>query len=642
MAINRYYNRTAAQPEFYQKPLEYLRVALENKQQRFDKYGALAEALGDTQLDSLQKDRARANAIVRGYNERITGITDEFGGDYSRMGKSLLGLAREIKSDFSPGGEAHAIELNKRLFDAWEGRQQKLLGKKDGIRAEQLNAARAYLLENYGGVGQLDANTGTYNVIQTEEINPYIDLNELVDTYGSAVVANKISSGAWTRTADGKLWVKNKVGVEEVTPERVRAAIESGVLSNQQYMDYAQQMARFGNPIDPVSIELAVQRGVMSYAREDREFDQSIMFDPYSLEKYKKGLEEDVPLYQRFSPVRKTEGAKELSAWDFPNISGKAYERSGSNYSSLSGVNPPQHLQGMGIDAKTIQEYVSNPGIQQKYGPLLNESYEYVRQHVPGYDKMSEKEKFNVTKRYYDAANSAMTSTRDLNIVMNAKTIEKLNKQNIESGAFERLSYTWIDGDGNTHSGLSYEEAQSLGKWPEKGDKDFRTTASMNEIFQPASGLPAGYVVDVPYAKRDGYLIMHEANAELHEMSMPFQELLRPGRDPSYNESSPVVMPGTSDDILWSSQGRSVWNPKATSPEDAYSRELDFFVHLPIRDNSGRIVDYEKRPATMQVPNPQTGEVQTFKMDLEAFQSLWNGAAGIKSFTHKSENTINY
>ena len=66
-AINRYFNRQAAQPDFYQEPLDMLAVALDAKQKRYDQGLAASEELYNTQLDSLKQDRAAADQIIQGH-----------------------------------------------------------------------------------------------------------------------------------------------------------------------------------------------------------------------------------------------------------------------------------------------------------------------------------------------------------------------------------------------------------------------------------------------------------------------------------------------------------------------------------------------------------------------------------------------
>jgi hypothetical protein len=58
-AINRYTQRTPAQPDFYKTPLEPMLAALQMKQQKYDQYAALADEIGATSIDALDADRAR-------------------------------------------------------------------------------------------------------------------------------------------------------------------------------------------------------------------------------------------------------------------------------------------------------------------------------------------------------------------------------------------------------------------------------------------------------------------------------------------------------------------------------------------------------------------------------------------------------
>ena len=275
-AINRYFNRQAAQPDFYQEPLDMLAVALDAKQKRYDQGLAASDELYNTQLDSLKQDRAAADSIIQGYQSQIDQLVEQSGGDYSTLQPQLYRLKRQITKDYSPGGKAHAIATMKAQTDARIAEERKRVGKE--ITADQLGTLMSWFDKTYTGVGEKDPVTGNYNMVDLPTLAKYTDVNALVTEYAKDIVPQKIDNGSWV-LRDGKIWEKTTTGTVEITPDRIRKIVENGLASNQEFMGYAQQMNDLGNPLSAQELERAIQRGIGTYAQFDFKQDQDIKYD---------------------------------------------------------------------------------------------------------------------------------------------------------------------------------------------------------------------------------------------------------------------------------------------------------------------------------------------------------------------------
>lgn len=275
-AINRYFNRQAAQPDFYQEPLDMLAVALDAKQKRYDQGLAASDELYNTQLDSLKQDRAAADSIIQGYQSQIDQLVEQSGGDYSTLQPQLYRLKRQITKDYSPGGKAHAIATMKAQTDARIAEERKRVGKE--ITADQLGTLMSWFDKTYTGVGEKDPVTGNYNMVDLPTLAKYTDVNALVTEYAKDIVPQKIDNGSWV-LRDGKIWEKTTTGTVEITPDRIRKIVENGLASNQEFMGYAQQMSELGNPLSAQDLERAIQRGIGTYAQFDFKQDQDIKYD---------------------------------------------------------------------------------------------------------------------------------------------------------------------------------------------------------------------------------------------------------------------------------------------------------------------------------------------------------------------------
>jgi hypothetical protein len=636
MAINRFTQRQAAQFDPYTPPLDVLQGALQMKQAQYEKYYALADELGQTKMNALDPDRARANTIIRGYNDRIEKVAQEYGGDYSRMGKDLLSLTRQIKRDFSPGGEAHAIEYNYSDYQKWLERQQELL-KKGSIKASQLNAGSKYLLSNYTGIGEFDAQTGRFNRIGLEEINPYVDINELVTEYGEPIISNALEQVGWTLSEDGRVWVKNKVGVEEVSRERVMKVLSQGIMSNRGYMDYAQQMDRFGAPIDPAEVEMALNRGMDTFAFRKEERDVDFKYDKKWLIDYEDDMERQRDMIRRRNALRIPEGAGrgELRGNQLYRPDDYVDPRRVTSTMDKYGYGPGTEEFSKVMDqelyrGRTLTEAVNDPRIQEFYGPNLKRSYDALEQSYPQWNSLPEDKKADLVAENYNSMQNAIKGiAEDILITPNAQTQNKWTDQIIKNQMYNvGTSITYVDKDNRTHANLTPNEALRKAKL---SHEDFVENGRVHSKTVPTYDLTAGYVVNHPNGK--GYFIIHGIDGVEEEASKAITALTSPLREIGEGKEAPIVpLPGL-------------------TPYDENGRPALFFQMEanPIFDEQGRFKSLDSEIKAMAPIRDQNGQIQSYQHVPYPFKlTMDHVTKGYEKYTeqgfvqHKSMNSVNY
>lgn len=292
MAINRFTQRVAAQPEFYQTNLDALRIGLEGKQQRYDKYQMLSDQIGETSINAMDPDRAGANALVRRYNEMLDKTVDQYSGDYSKMGKDLYGLARTIKQDLSPGGQGHAYETSFKNYNEWLNRSREAAAK-GIINPEQLDAANAYMLSQYKGAVK-DPVTQAYSTFNSTEIAPYVEAQEVVKQAIMAAIPKKVQEGVWHVDENNLIWKKTSTGRELLTQQELMEIGRNALQSHGGYQTYKNQMSQFGRPIDETMENLAIQTWAQARDVDNRVYDESIMVNPFLRDRMK-GSSEELP-----------------------------------------------------------------------------------------------------------------------------------------------------------------------------------------------------------------------------------------------------------------------------------------------------------------------------------------------------------
>lgn len=649
MAINRYTTRTAAAPVFYQTPLEPLVAALQQKQTKYDQYAALADELGSTSLDALDADRARANTIVRGYNDQIDNMVSQYEGDYSKLGKDLLGLSRSIRRDFSPGGEAYAIQSNKQTYTQWLANQRERLNE-GLIRPFQMNLASQYILGNYEGVGTAGPG-GVYNSLQTEDINQYTDVNELASQYASEVVADKIEQGVW-HDVGGGIYKKTSTGLEAISEEEISNAVMMGLAGNQDYRAYISQMQRFG--ADPTELEselaMAVGRVSSSYSYTNYAYDEDMRFDPARAVWEKAKLDAEAEAYsRRLMPTRNVNEPKTLEK-PSSGIGRRFLQAIGgagtSMYLGRDTENPvpnpfgtsfgdivppsiamvaPNFLSSASGSSEDFENWVNHPQVQEEYGAILGEQYNFMmRNNVNGFAEMNNEEKFTALKTRYDQAMKDMERTQDIVLNTGPRTTEILNDNILRNNLIRTLDVSYVDSEGNQTPFENFDAtARRAWGWARGSEiTNLLEKGSVTGITQPASGQAPGYIVQSP--DLDGYFVVSGYNADLDETTRGLMTLAAGMQDPSGQMSPPTRLgPLSEDGSAYTLRAQNDFNEQGFFKG---KKQTEIYRLPPIKDANGNVVGY--------------GDPQLTGWDLDYLMDFMNRINNIDFSPVKAEDEI--
>lgn len=167
-------------------------------------------------------------------------MVTKYDGDYSRMYKDLGSLKRDISRTMKAGGEGNAIQTNYSNYYQWLKEQQDRL-KRGEITADQLRAASAYTLGNYGGVGEMDFVTGNFNLLQPEALAKYTNPDDFLHEALKNLAAEE--GGSLVARPEGFYIVKEGGKYEIITPERIAAISRQTLLSNPEYLNFMSQYA---------------------------------------------------------------------------------------------------------------------------------------------------------------------------------------------------------------------------------------------------------------------------------------------------------------------------------------------------------------------------------------------------------------
>lgn len=519
---NRYFQYQAAQPVFSQVPLEYLQAGLQAKQQRYDVYQGLADELYNMQLDSLDPDRAAANAMLQDYQQDIDALVDDFKGDYSSMGPSLHKLGRTITKDFSPGGKARAIIDQKNMYEKDKALYQEMTAK-GVLTADQYNAWNAHVLSNYKGVGDIDPLTQTYASIELPTITKPYEANELIDYFAKNIIPEKMQKGHWY-TKDGVLWRKTVHGEEVVTPERVRAIVRQGLESHDGFMDYYDQMRQFGAPMDDNAIDMAIDRAVRTYAYKHTTDDQDIRWTPAGVLKAQAGAaaEDGMRREYRDKGINTPGFSNVIDKNNVTTVTSSTIDPRGlmgaAGASSLAAgvytqkyandkerVAAQQRMISEAADKGFITNYIQNG--QAKKDGLDVVNFQKYWDSVKDTHNEHTKEGANAI---IDGWNEVVQASDILNpqrIRVQVDALDELNKEYFDLRGIESASV--IPLDGKNHEPMKFDEAMDLlGVDPDKvfmrdeDNKDQRTAAIVAIEGAENGLLPGGYVVQLPGGKQ--------------------------------------------------------------------------------------------------------------------------------------------
>lgn len=619
MAINRYTRRQALPIKFYTPPLDVMAKALQMKQTAYDKYYAIADQLAQQQISALAPDRARANAIIQGYQNSIDNVVEQYGGDYSRIGKDLQSLARQIHRDFTQGGEAFAIQSNYSQYQDWLKRMQDLI-KAKVIRPEQLNMGSNYILSNYKGIGQIDPLTKTYNTINTVEIVPYVDISKKAMDAASKIVAEKGGYESWTLSNDGYIWGKKGSKWERVTPERITSVISNAINNDPAIAAYVQQSRMFGyDPLTQENLKGIIQQGIDTYAYNNTWSTSDIKFDPIGTKQIQDQM--DAMQSQRYMPtINNPSGTPDMSkfstgelglgwpggvfSWG-PRIMMKALTGSDGSAVKKSG---------------TLGEIVNRETFQNKYGKFSKILYDQMEK-AGRFNGMSDAEKRAAYRKEY---NKIQEEYHRQPLVYNFgdKTIKRASSE--IGSSLGSMTFDYVDASGNLHSGITYKDLVRLSKGKtfnpsHKEMQEFQANMlkadgsgpRITGVTQSADGVSPGYILEGP--GMNGYAIVRGYNADWDNQSKPLLDWSKPFQSPEPHESGWHVLPNSSIEV------KTVGSPQFDENGKYIGNTAEFRVR-PIGDNSDGVVD----------PG----------MTLEQLQQWVTENSNIRYEQHKSANTI--
>jgi hypothetical protein len=169
------------------------------------------------------------------------------GQDYSKIGKSLGKLMSDIRKQYNPGGEAHAITSNFTNYATWLKEHQERVAKGD-VLGEDLNLANNYYMSNYQGVGKIDPVTGSYNRFNPDTLSEWQDPNKIIQDVYKEFKPEKNKVGTSWVANDGTIRYQ-EVETEGITAQRLQPSFETALAANPKYMSYISQRAKFlGQP----------------------------------------------------------------------------------------------------------------------------------------------------------------------------------------------------------------------------------------------------------------------------------------------------------------------------------------------------------------------------------------------------------
>lgn len=241
--INRYFQPTKYQGDFYTAPLDMLGKVLGQAQEDYNQNFALSQQIKNKYVNALQQDRATANTIQKGWETKVDDIVKKYSGDYSQANKDLNMLLSDMQREYNPGGKAHAIEYNYKTWTDHWGKVQEGVQKGD-YTANQATLASNYFNKGYQGIGQPDPTTGSYKMVNPEPLAKYVDEYKLLQEAVSKVPRRTVKRVV--PVPDGKgHFLMQEVEQEYVSPVELQTAASQTLLNNDAWVGYVEQMARF-------------------------------------------------------------------------------------------------------------------------------------------------------------------------------------------------------------------------------------------------------------------------------------------------------------------------------------------------------------------------------------------------------------
>lgn len=245
---NRYFRPTVYQGDFYQPPLALLQQTLQQAQVSYDTNLDRSEKIKNYFINALPQDRPDANALQKGWNDKIDSIVASYSGDYSQASRDLNKLTSEIQREIGPGGKANQMETNYKTWTtAWKDAQE---GIAKGTYTQQQGALMKQNFENsYKGVGERDPVTGTFAQANPVTLAPFVNAQKIIGEATKDIKPKKYKTQKEEFRPDGTKYT-HEVEVEMYDPNEIEARTVTALASNDQWSAYVRQMAQLQG-LDP-------------------------------------------------------------------------------------------------------------------------------------------------------------------------------------------------------------------------------------------------------------------------------------------------------------------------------------------------------------------------------------------------------
>lgn len=282
--VNRYFQPTSYQPEFYTPPVEDISKAMEYAQQQYNTNYALTEQIRANQINALDPDKKRAQELQATYDSKVNDIVSKYSGDYSRATKDLNALLSEMKKQYRPGGEIHAIQDNHARYVNWEKEEQERV-KSGKVTSGTFNKGKNYIRTKYTGIGDINPETGSYSTLNTIALPEYVDETKLAMDSLDKLKPRKISRLTPRIDKDGRVYNVTEE-VEGIDQNEATLAVQQTLLSDNKWME----LASFDALMDGKNPREAIKQKADSLVQATVPLRSGIFNDTYK-EEYK-GLDE--------------------------------------------------------------------------------------------------------------------------------------------------------------------------------------------------------------------------------------------------------------------------------------------------------------------------------------------------------------
>lgn len=525
MAINRYYSRTPAQPEFYHEPLDVLAQVLESKQKKYETNFALAEELANQKINALPVDRAQANALVRGWQSQIDQAVANVGGDYSRIAKDIYKLKRNMFNELSPGGKGHAISTSYSNNAAHLENERKRLEKGE-ITTEDFNRAYKYQYDNYKGIGEKDPMTEAYSMFSPQSTPKFVNYQDKALEAASKVVAHEFGSKNWqVDEATGLIFTMNGVKRETVTPDRLIQAIGYEMTQDPEVGSYRKGMMNYGVDIfaGDVMSDIAKQ-AVAMYAKDNIFTESDFKFAPEWMAN-KKEAEDNLATSQSLSTVYNY-GDFEfgLDYWD-NNISmppGAANSRGGEGGTWVGKearwLRGEEDLQSI-RDVRKAQFNEDNP-----YGNVMSKAVKAAEAKF-GKDNWAKMPRSTANAEARKIANEYMketsnTMSRRLNF--GNDTAKALTEQLVGSGVIQQYKFSYREPGKQATTELTWQELED--KLGRKEMENFWKNGMISQFNVGNHVVQSGLVWTAPGSQAE--IVVHETDAHVDKLMKGVEKVM--------------------------------------------------------------------------------------------------------------------